>query len=341
AKGFFQVFVDPSLSSRPSSSTSHSSSSTLRSSSHRKGLLATPSTTSIKDCWNGKENFDPFAKTEIVKGGKPKLAGGKAVIVKLDQQEEEKSFLAPPSRAIPPRPTLTSSEASTNGICTGTLRTRVLPFDLSKPTSSRSTSSSSTSAPLSMLEILDASPADLLKLKGPTSKNSTIWDLMDSPSSARDSGYARSEGDEREGEDGEDATVRVSFEAERKSIELERTREELNRRARKLTESPLAEVTEAFTGLGSFTLPPLSPSPTRRPTPLPRTRSSPTHTASSQSSKQSKQTPEIRVLKGGKPYAIPGNFVVPSDGPVPVKKVVRKKKSFGEGLSKGVRALRM
>ena len=70
AKGLFQVFVDPSA-SRPAASS--------RATTGRKGL----SEAAGKDpsSWSGKENFDPFAKTDLAlfsgKGGK------KAVVTKL------------------------------------------------------------------------------------------------------------------------------------------------------------------------------------------------------------------------------------------------------------------
>ena len=208
-----------------------------------------------------------------------------------------------------------------------------------------------------MRDILAASPRTLSTIER---YNLSLTDLKGSPTSARDSGYARSEGpsgtdqdsssdddDDDDGRGHDDRTARISH-----TVAESPSDDEFNRRARALTESPMADVcpltpdpypladssqlsqvTQAFTSLGSFSLPPPN-SPTRRPT-FQRIRSSPSHFVST-----SLASTRTRILS--KPYAVPGNFSVPSSGPQPVlKKHVAKSVEGTASLSRGVRALRM
>ncbi|KAL8292704.1 hypothetical protein RQP46_001316 [Phenoliferia psychrophenolica] len=348
AKGLFQVYVDPSASSQAAAPTTKSRSTT------RKGLSEAGTSWGL----GGKENLDPFARDTLGGGQSGKLGLKKSGVVGVKPPVcgttmtgetatgSRKSFLAPAAKSIPPpqpRPSSSSSvsaSSSTNDICTGTLRTRVLPTSLAAPAPLPQTTRSSTTK-LDMRALLDASPESLARLQQGT--NSKWTEVRGSPESAEDSGYARSDGlgetdddddsevDER---DAEDRTVRIPS----SSVTEAASKDELNRRARSLTESPMADVTQAFTGLGSFSLPPPL-SPTRRPT-IQRIRSSPSHSASSILPTRA----AIPSMK--KPYAVPGNFPVPSSGPQPLLKKHARVKSVdpvatANGGRTGLRALRM
>lgn len=232
ARGLFAVYQDAAPAAvRPTTSS-------LSAKPRRKALGDGKLKPAADDKWKGKENFDPFGKTEL--GAGSGLGCGKAKC-----KQGEKSFLAPPSKPLPSK---AASSSSTNGICTGNLRTRVIPAwnDLpllppsSGPSSRRQTteradpphllsaaSSSSFVAPqVTDLNARSASPAQSFQES-----------LLGTPNSAKDSGYARSVGSESElevesGDDGEDKTIKLPC------LLLS----EADKRVRALTESPLAEV---------------------------------------------------------------------------------------------------
>ncbi|ORY92798.1 hypothetical protein BCR35DRAFT_349119 [Leucosporidium creatinivorum] len=238
----------------------------------------------------GKENIDPFHPSSLA-GNKAGL--GKKVLT---------------SKLAPPRPSSSSSaavskpiyHANSNPICTGLLRTRVLPLpDDPAPAPIPVHTSAPTLPP----------PSPAYSITSTSSLHSVDALGEGTPNSARDSGYAKSissspsvhsdsgsdcdEGTEgwasRREEWEEEKTVRIGEVGEKRKSRR-KTKQGLegisdlqaNRLARGLTESPLAEVTQAFTTLGSFSLPPQSPSPspiTHAPSPLsfakPLRRSSP------------------------------------------------------------------
>lgn len=228
--GGFQVFSDSSahVDSRPLSS---------KGVVHRRKPLVIFSDTPSAGAgeWNGKENFDPFAKSALVNlAGKKSLKGEKG---------EAKATVAMGDKTRG----VTTTGSSNNGICTGTLYTRTLPtppplpkhYQLQTlPIRPRTTRARrdvddlpSSFAPSLASIVLPPSPATHVSLVDTTS-----------PSSAKDSGYAHSESDpesdmeivsesdepsENEGEALDDATVTIV---------------DTDRLARALTESPLAEV---------------------------------------------------------------------------------------------------
>ncbi|BGP39823.1 hypothetical protein JCM10449v2_003775 [Rhodotorula kratochvilovae] len=227
-----------------------------------------------------KENVDPLLPLLGRPGGKDALAAvrGKkpALGAKRVDAEGGKGV-----RALPPR--TVGGKVHANAVCTGTLRTRVLP-DLPP-----------LEADADVERVVPAVPpapprtADV-RLDGDNNERSprTSGDgsfLSASTGSASDSGYARSSS--ARASDAElDLDIAAAFADEDngdRSAELERAVDdrEADRRARALTESPLAEITQAFTGLGRFSLANMSPSPavrpsSSRPAPPARTRSSPT-----------------------------------------------------------------
>ncbi|GAA5940330.1 hypothetical protein JCM1841_003889 [Sporobolomyces salmonicolor] len=283
AGGLFAVYRDtPAAQPAPHASrhsSSSSASSTNKATSRRKeGSASSRDHCAFARGLQEKENADPFAFSGsrgagLAKGKKPPMVakavdGGKPV-------KGEKAY----------KPAQSRSQMSTNGICTGTLRTRVLPSPPLAPAAGDDdpipSVDLSTLAPAyklpSVVEISrSASPVPSL---APTS-------CTDSPASAVDSGYARSS---RANDTDLDLDDGLTFEDESDvSAEIEEATamfdsREADRRARALTESPLAEITQAFTGLGGFSVPPDSPTPaqtTFNRGSLAHNRSSPTKLAS-------------------------------------------------------------
>lgn len=311
ARGLFTVFQDASEPVPTSRSTKPSTSQSRR----KPGLSAT-STSNVE---LGKENVDPFTKAVFSDGKKPMMKKDvkgslrlKAPIVNIDTPILELSD--PKTTTIEATGSRRSAsqvggKPSTinNNICTGNLRTRVLPA--------------------SAFVLPSLPPRTKGGLPPPRRFNALATSSSESsiPSpahSAVDSGYAPSEGaatdvDETDDDDevdmDSDKTVRFAEapgtpEAESIDMGREESDKEFNRRARSLTESPLAEVcsssrclrclrclliflpvfghttheqvTEAYTGYGNFGLPSSANqpgTPPLRPAAPRRIRSSPSH----------------------------------------------------------------
>ncbi|GAA5928348.1 uncharacterized protein JCM15063_003856 [Sporobolomyces koalae] len=256
----FAVYRDSTASApAPAPSRRTTGSSNANANSRKNGGFAM-----LKDSIGGanairdKENANPLGKAtkRTAQGGKAKKAefgpeagdcARKVGLVKVTERPATK-------------PTTLST---TNGICTGTLRTRVLP-------------------PLPPLEpeSVPENPCVAPVSRSRARKEGSTLPLdrcPDSPASAVDSGYGKFS--DLEGgldfDDESDMSLDVAV------VDVG----EANRRARALTESPLAEITQAFTGLGRFSNSnvPASPSPSQqilhRHSSIPR-RSSPSKSAS-------------------------------------------------------------
>ncbi|BGP24461.1 serine/arginine repetitive matrix protein 2 [Rhodotorula toruloides] len=278
--GLFAVYRDETADALPSASSSRSASSTNTAKARRKDGLELRDGHRRGLKLQEKENVDPFARRphekEILGKGKKPTLGAKS----LDGScgKSVRRFAAGPSAR------LAKAFPSSNGICTGTLRTRVLP-DLPPLVPAEDASSGPFNAP--SLDPFDASPVvdiSLASTSVPASPQTAAGDR--SFSSTVDSGYARSSG--RASDDDVELEAGTVFRDETDVDELLEEEEEpvpddgeANRRARNLTESPLAEITQAFTGLGGFSMANMSPTPSQtrrpavRPAPPTRTRSSP------------------------------------------------------------------
>lgn len=196
----------------------------------------------------GKENLDPSHRSKPL--GKAALGGNKPALV---------SKLAPPTTR--PSSSLVNAKATAaatgNGVCTGLLRTRVLPAFDDPPTTAPIPAPSNRNGPVP--------PSPAYSVASTSSLHSeALGGSMGTPNSARDSGYARSPssspGSASEGEDGREAegwarrrarkeeekTVQIheigSTRRRRSTRKQEISDKEADRRARDLTESPLAEV---------------------------------------------------------------------------------------------------
>ncbi|GAA5857510.1 hypothetical protein JCM8547_009310 [Rhodosporidiobolus lusitaniae] len=274
----FTVYRDDTAPlSLASSSTSRSSAAHNKPSSSSRRLAGDSSSRGGLRL-QAKENVDPFKvcsdKAVLGKGKKPAM-GGKSL------DEAKRRTLA--SKAVHPTTKAAQrARPSANGVCTGALRTRVIPDALFLDASSSSSSSCPSSAPQSAPSTSSSADAPQLVEIYPSS---TLSSPSRSPTSATDSGYARSTSGKASDEDvelereGQVFADESDAESRRSSMEDR----EANRRARALTESPLAEITQAFTGLGNFSAANMPPSPSpavssfshSRPPPPTRTRSSP------------------------------------------------------------------
>ena len=197
AKGLFSVYSDVP-----------STSATTTAAPKRRGLSSSSGLTSSSSLAYNKENVNPFG-LHAAAHGKPGLA----------VKAKSKSINKPSSASLPACASFTkatynppalksivASTASANQICTGTLRTRVLPSPI-RPSTPSSPAFSSLS--------------------------------LGTPRSATDSGYARSVSPDSLAEDAADEEDCEIAEMERYELERETAGD---RRARALTESPLAEV---------------------------------------------------------------------------------------------------
>ncbi|GAA6010679.1 hypothetical protein JCM11491_002892 [Sporobolomyces phaffii] len=180
-----------------------------------------------------KENLDPSR----LGGGKKAALGAKAKNVK---PSDGRSSCGPVKAVMGERRVKrVTPVASTNGICTGSLTTRELP-------------------PLPPLEPESTSPRASMpsRTASPPRRtlSSPVVECGDSPASNVDSGYGKVSDSERalDYDDESDMSLDVDDAFDPR---------ESDRRARALTESPLAEITQAFTGLGRFSNAPASPSP--------------------------------------------------------------------------------
>ncbi|KWU46298.1 hypothetical protein RHOSPDRAFT_32300 [Rhodotorula sp. JG-1b] len=291
AKGLFAVYRDDAagLAPPPAPSTSRGASTNK--------LAAAPQRRQFDGLGQReKENMDPLSM--IRKGAL--LGKGKAGLGKSAKSGDGGSTCAPPqvrrglaaASQVQKTTKTTTTATSTNGICTGTLRTRVLP-DLpplpatnSTPAAATATATlSNTRQPIrrknpSVVEVRLPPPPESAE----SSPRSSSSSCDRSYASATDSGYAQSPGapllpvHQNDGEQVEFNTDDNKLEAARtegmfademdSDMSLASVEEEevavtfdANRRARALTESPLAEVTQAFTGLGGFSVANTSPSP--------------------------------------------------------------------------------
>ncbi|GAA6059285.1 hypothetical protein JCM10212_006678 [Sporobolomyces blumeae] len=286
AGGLFAVYRDPTLPAPGQASSQRSTGSTnMR---RKDGFAVFRATTGASANAGHKENIDPFSlgggkKVSGLGKGKKAAMGAKSLEAgSCSAASTKSSVLSSRPTRIPKTASL--SQPSTNGICTGTLRTRVLP-DLPplEPETDAVKASSASGRPPHRPAGLDLTRSQL-----PTLGNSSER-CLDSPASNVDSGYAASgKASDTELEAGlEDGGANFDDESDM-SLDVdgsEITTHEANRRARALTESPLAEVTQAFTGLGNFSNAPASPSPTQvalnRVVPPPRSRTSPSKSVSS------------------------------------------------------------
>ncbi|KAI5480514.1 hypothetical protein MNV49_000667 [Pseudohyphozyma bogoriensis] len=322
AKGLFTVFSDETATvpARASSSSSSSKASQTR----RKPLAADSSSSNSNGDgqWTGKENFDSFAKTDLkalgagkLGKGKAAMGAGKAMRAKSVAQQPVADVSCGPveKKLVKPKLVVVQKDVrnpATDDICTGTLRTRVLPdLAFSLP-------------PLPELPppAARARRHQHLRSDSPALSGS----VEGSPSSAVDSGYAKSEN----GDDDDD--IRSDEEATELVMESD---DALNRRARALTESPLADVTQAYTGTGDFSLPnaaSASPTPTTTNNNItrPRLRSSPSHSPSKSKSSKASLASELR----SKPY--------PTTTTTTIKRTSRSTTQV-EGLTKAVRTMRV
>ncbi|BGP00418.1 Serine/arginine repetitive matrix protein 2 [Rhodotorula toruloides ATCC 204091] len=274
AKGLFAVYRDETADPLPSTSSSRSASSTNRATARRKDGLEARDGLRRGLKLQEKENVDPFARRTV---GKDVLGKGKKPALGTKSLDGSCGKGVRQLGAQPSAP-LAKPPPSSNGICTGSLRTRVLP-DLPPLAPAEDASSGRSSTP--SLDPFDAPPVvdiNLASTSAPSSPRTASGDR--SFSSTVDSGYARSSG--RASDDDVELEVGTVFRDESEAEEEPVLDDgEANRRARNLTESPLAEITQAFTGLGGFSAANMSPTPSHvrrpasRPGPPTRTRSSP------------------------------------------------------------------
>lgn len=298
AKGLFAVYRDETADPLPSTSSSRFASSTNKATARRKDGLDTRDGLRRDLKLQEKENVDPFTRRA---SGKDVSDKGKKAVLGAKSLDEGCGKVARQLGAKAAAP-LAKTFLSSNGICTGTLRTRALP-DLPPLAPAQDASSLRPSDPSP--DPFDAPPVVdiyLASTSTPSSPRAASGDR--SFSSTVDSGYARSSG--RASDDDVELESATAFHDE---SEADRSPEqedpafsddEANRRARNLTESPLAEVrdrairlglqetndshsqiTQAFTGLGGFSVANMSPTPSHtrrpisRPAPPTRSRSSP------------------------------------------------------------------
>ncbi|KDE08410.1 hypothetical protein MVLG_01445 [Microbotryum lychnidis-dioicae p1A1 Lamole] len=264
ARGLFQVYQDvpaptpaASTSALPSSSTSSAAAAIAQrkrvhhdsasSSTQSKSCHPSSSSFLIKCGENGsaamvhrpgKENIHPRAV-------KSKLGAGKKLAV-LESKPTTTTTAASSSKGslkvFRDAPTTVKAfpQPSFNGECTGTMRTRVIPGfsstddeqDSSTPPVVRKSSAAQRSKPSKVGNNRPVRFGDARSQR----INPDSGFVEHSP--AHDSGYAPSPTSESEVDGRSKHSLEIS---------------DSDRRARALTESPLAEVTEAFTGLGRFT----------------------------------------------------------------------------------------
>lgn len=228
-KGLFTVFHDSDLSPPPASR-----STTAKPKVRRKPGLGGGLGGGLEGTGRvGKENYDPFAPgTGSAKSGKG---------CGVSKGEKQHASLLPPKVVAPRlassnRPSATTDVSiSANGVCTGTLRTRVMPDLPPLPRSFRSHHNPYPSIPRSKPTSPSTEEVDESALMGMLYPNR--FESFGTPSSAKDSGYALSEASRSELEvDGQEmGEMRMGFD-EVDSDTL----------ARNLTESPLAEVRPSF-----------------------------------------------------------------------------------------------
>ncbi|BGP15961.1 hypothetical protein JCM10213_004776 [Rhodosporidiobolus nylandii] len=265
ANGLFAVYRDSSAPAAPTASSSRPAGLHNKPTSRRaNGVEGSSRGLRLQE----KENIDPFALRDAGKAG-----SGKMKKPALGAKSVESCGAAGKARPLPAK-TGSFTKPSVNGVCTGTLRTRVLPDPLFADDSCASGKSDG--------KQVDLTPA-------PPSTAPQVVEIYPSSSTSTPcrSTYARSCGktsdEDLELESGP-AFGEYGDESDASETSSSASIYEANRRARALTESPLAEITQAFTGLGGFSAANMSPSPSptsttfNRPPPATRTRSSPSKT---------------------------------------------------------------
>ncbi|GAA5981816.1 hypothetical protein JCM10908_004619 [Rhodotorula pacifica] len=277
ARGLFAVYRDDTAAAAPSQACS-----TARGASTNKLAVRRQDGSFARDIagrglgLREKENIDPFAPGPV---GKSALGKGNG-LSKLAKSSDGLPSCAPTLRkglsassnaAKPTTSARAVTTASANGICTGTLRTRVLPdlpplpveAPIVEPSSARTAPAAANGIKPSVVEV---------RLPPSSAESSPRSSCDRSYTSATDSGYAQSpRGPSISSADASrseiESSIAVAFADEADSSDMSLVGEEQmdvtdsDRRARALTESPLAEVTQAFTGLGGFSIANMSPSP--------------------------------------------------------------------------------
>ena len=269
-----------------------------------------------------KENVDPLGSN--MRGlGAAKL-GKKPSALGAKKADSCAATAAPACGLRPSAPAVHRAKgAARNAVCTGTLRTRVLPdlppLEPDEPVVATLAPAPRPAAPAPHVAdiILDGNDGNDALSSPRTSCDARSALSASTGSSARDSGYAHSV-DGRACDTSLDMDIAAAFADEEEQQAGRHVDErEADRRARALTESPLAEVrrlllscpsreneadvwldrlqiTQAFTGLGGFSAANMaSPTPrphAARPAPPTRTRSSPSK-AASHSSLPTRMTP--------------------------------------------------
>ncbi|GAA6002120.1 uncharacterized protein JCM10292_000763 [Rhodotorula paludigena] len=261
AKGLFAVYRDDTAGpSALAGSTRSSAAPPNKASARRKDGLSSREGSARGLGLREKENIDPLAPRW---GGKDALGKGKKPMLAAKKGGDEACGRTAQPRGLGMVP---RGMQASQAICTGTLRTRVLPDlpPLSPPAPSPAEVERITPIPPSF-----AAPSTL----------DVFHDAHSAPASPRlsgegsfvsasDSGYARSSSGRASDTDLDADVAAAAFADETDadtSLEVEAPVElsdhEANRRARALTESPLAEITQAFTGLGNFAVAHMSPTP--------------------------------------------------------------------------------
>ena len=228
AGGLFAVYRDTTA-LPPSQSTSRRRGNSINSGANirkKEGLNVFRDTTACSNTQLEKENLDPSNK-----GGKKALSSGKGkksgMSGKSDCGNAVKS-VAMGDRAVK-QVQQSITRPSTNGVCTGTLRTRTLP-----PLPPLETEDSPISLPPSAAP-LPPSISEISRPESPNRRTNSELRSIESPASNVDSGYGKLSDLDRGFDDESDMSLEVE------DVE-EIYKGEGNRRARALTESPLAEV---------------------------------------------------------------------------------------------------
>lgn len=253
AKGLFAVYRDDPAPAGPSGTLARSAAAPPNKASARRKDGATRSEGGLRVSRLGdKENVDPLGGVRA--GGQAALVGkaGKKPALGAKRGDDEGRCGAAAGAKKAPRAVAgqrgLSSGGPTNAVCTGTLRTRVLPDlpPLEPEEDVVAAPAASCAAPAIADVVLDDEP-DL------SSRTSCDTNPLSAStcSSARDSGYARSlrgTGSETD----LDVDTAAAFADEDASVEVEVSDgREADRRARALTESPLAEVRPLLPPLSS------------------------------------------------------------------------------------------
>lgn len=182
-----------------------------------------------------KENFDPLSKA-----GKKAILGGKGKKGVSEARFGDCGRVSAPAKLAMGERTVKkavkNSVPSVNGICTGTLRTRVLPPlpPLENDFAEAQHAITSASPPL-------VTTVEMARPETP-GLSSTEHRCADSPASNVDSGYGKVSDVDFQSDGGLDFDDESNMSLEVQEVDTR----EANCRARALTESPLAEVSSSF-----------------------------------------------------------------------------------------------